>query len=354
MDGSVERRTLEVGASPMVEIRSVGGSLRLVAQEGTQLEIQAPSRGGLHVEQDGGQISISCRSDCVLFLPRSAGVQVGSVGGDLRALGLQGEVSIGTVGGDADLRRLGPLRMERLGGDLRARKLRADLVAPWIGGDARIEGVQGDVRLESVGGDLLVQDALGDVVASAGGDVSLRLHPPAEATVEVRAGGDLICRLSPDAGARVTARAGGNLDLPEEAEVEHTDEGIVAQVGEDGAVLRLTAGGNLVIGLADADSGAFWGTDGFSARIAADLEGLDTAFAGGAFTFDGVKMAENIRLAVQRALSRSPRVRGRRRARKSASQTADDERLRVLRMLERGKITLEQAEKLLEALEAEA
>ncbi len=354
MDESVERRRLEVGARPLVEIRSVGGSLRLMAREGTQLEIQAPSQGGLHVEQEGDQISISCRSDCVLFLPRGAGVRVGTVGGDLRALGLEGEVDIGTVGGDADLRRLGPVRIERLGGDLKARKLRAGLAAPWIGGDARVEGVRGEVRLDSVGGDLVVHDAVGDVVASAGGDVSLRLHPPSESTVEVEAGGDLICRLDPDASARVSARAGGSLDVPAEAEVERTDEGVVAQVGDDGAALRLAAGGDLKISLGRSTSEGAWGLEDFTARIAADLEGLDTAFAGGAFALDGARMAEHIRLAVQRALSRGPRARGRRRRSKSASEAPDEERLRVLRMLEQGKITLEQAEKLLEALEGNA
>jgi len=375
MEGwGMETVTLEVGPSPRVLFTTVSGDLRLTGREGTALEAQASERGGLSVKPVGDHIEISCRAACLVFLPAGASVEAEGIGGDVRVAGLRGELKLGTVGGDLSLRRCGAkAAVERVGGDLEAHRIDGDLTVNWVGGDAHVDEVEGVVSIASAGGDLRLRGIAGAVQAAAGGDVSLQFSPPPGSSSAVRAGEDLLCRLPGRASLALTLKAGRDLRLAIPGTQERTPEGVTVRMGAAEATATLTAGGDLIARAEGTEPGG--GAEEAWARVQAQLDATLAEMESNLGSLDARAFgidAEGIRHKVQREVERAQRRVERERERqarrfgsrpstffeagvsgKPKSAVSDDERLAVLRMLEEGSVSVEEAERLLQALEGE-
>ncbi|MEW6566672.1 MAG: hypothetical protein AB1449_00605 [Chloroflexota bacterium] len=369
----METITLEVGPNPRLRITSVEGDLRLTGREGTLLEAQAAPRAGLSVAPLGDGYELSCAAACLIFLPNGATVEGRAIVGDARITGLTGPLMLETVAGDLSLRRVGPVRVERVGGDLAAHRLEGDLRVAQVGGDAHLDHVQGEVQLDAVGGDLNLSAVEGAVRARVSGDVKLELSPPPGSSCSVQAAGDLNCHLMQGAALDLRLRAGGDLDTRVPGTREQAGQDVHIRMEGAQATAELTAGGDLWVRLE--------GTEAMGAEAGRDLRaqiqaGVDAAIAqveaslgalGGHHGFGAERIRERMRRAAERAQRRAERAReraegGRTRwtttlnldpwsARKS--RVSDQERLTVLQMLEQGVIGVDEAEKLLRALEGE-
>lgn len=364
----METITLEVGPRPRVRVPSVGGDLRIVGRSGGMLEAQAPARGDLTLERQAEAVVITSRVGCLLFIPAGARVEVGAVGGDARLSGLEGEASLETVGGDVNLRSGGATRLDRVAGDLRLVGGRGALTAGWIGGDARVENLEADLVLERVEGDLHVRQLRGAVRALSGGDAHAELWLPPGSHSRLEGSGDLTCRLAPDSSVSVSYRAGGEARVALPLAGRAAGASGEARIGEGAAALELASGGDLrleVVGRASAGLTEEWRQD-LAARIEAEVEAALSDFertqpVSGMLRQD---VAARIRDSMARARRRPRFGRAADRPREvsvslgeaaaAGGEIGEAERLAVLRMVEAGKLTVEQAEQLFRAMEGGA
>jgi hypothetical protein len=369
----METLKIDIDDKTKVRITSIGGDLRLTGREGAQLEAHAPVGGALSVTKDNGSVTIACRSGCLVFLPARSHVQADTVGGDLRAIGLSSDFVLGTVGGDCSLRRMGKVTIDRIGGDLDARKLDGDLKLESGGSDGIVSRVQGSVDIGMLGGDFTLSRVQGNIEVSIGGDASLRLSPQAKDKVRVSAGGDLVCHLPDETSAAITVKAGGDLRLSGIGQTEDNGAGRVLRMGNGESEINLSAGGDLLLSTGaenfaevDLDLG-----ESIAARIEgkmADLEARFSAHGSGFSQFDSDRIGERVRRVVSRSMRQAAKAQ--RRAQRNIDQAhrtarvhvgpldlpareaaSEEERMSILRMLEEGKINVDQAEKLLKALE---
>lgn len=376
----METLKIEVGAKPKVRITSIGGDLRLTGREGAALEAHAPVDGKLSVTKENDEVLVTCRSGCLVFLPSDSQVQVESIGGDLRAIGLSADLQLGTVGGDCSLRRLGKVTIDRIGGDLDVRKLEGDFIMTSGGSDGVISHVQGAVKIDTLGGDLTLRRVEGDVEVDVGGDVSVRLSPQKKGKSVVSAGGDLACQLPEEASATITAKAGGDLQFSGVEQSESKGAGKELRIGKGEAKLDLSAGGDLWL---NTDSHSFTDMDldlgeSIAARIESKMADLDARFGAsdsGFSTFDSDRLGERIRSVVSRSMRKAAKAQRRaerhseRHAERARSRghsffpsfgaqagepASEEERMSILRMLEQGKISVDEAEQLLKALEGKS
>jgi hypothetical protein len=369
----MEKVSHEVGTDPLVRIESIGGDLRLSGREGATFEAQAPENGKLKVEASESEIQLRCKSGCLIFLPTSARVEAEVVGGDVRITGLINAVSVRKIGGDLSLRRVGKAEFGQIGGDLSAHKLEGDLSIDNLGGDAVVQELLGNMRLGNVGGDLMGSDLEGNVEASVGGDVVLRFDPGQEGQSEIQSGGDLLCQFPEGSNLNVEHQVGGDLrqSIPG-ASAPKSGEGI--QIGEGGAEVRLTAGGDLILGL---DRIEVESTEEVVDDILkevdlklAEVEARFNALGAGLYDFDADRIGERVRRAVARAQRKAEKARMRDRVDPASwgiaagatlegfgaptEDISEEERLAILQMVESGKITVEEAELLLQALEGDS
>lgn len=370
--------TFEVGEKPVVKLQSIRGDLRLSGRQGGQIEIKAYS-DDVDIVQKGDSLTINCPSDCLIFLPSESRIDGDSIGGDVRATNIRGEVMLRTVGGDLSLRGFGKGVFETIGGNFHARKGTGDVSVDRIGGDGVIDRISGNVTLRSVGGDLRLRRVDGAVEIDVGGDVSVSFTTLVGEKLSVKAGGDLSCSLPSDASATVTVSAGGNLHIPGMIEAEEKDNGKVFEIGDGLTAVTLVAGGDLWFqgdetsdAVVFADLGATIASQVESEVEAgiAEMEARLEALGAGVGSYSSERIGEHVRRAVTRARRKAER--GRRRAERATRHAAkktrsinlnldkrssgrpkvsEDERLSILRMLEKGTITVEEAEKLLQALE---
>jgi DUF4097 and DUF4098 domain-containing protein YvlB len=156
-------------------------------------------------------------------------VRVGQVGGDLRAEAVADlrvtdrcdgdlrfqdgqNLEAETVMGDLRLANAGAVRLGRIRGDLWAEKLGGTLVVTRADGDVRLSEIAGPVTLRAVAGDLRASGLAGGLTATEiTGDADLSGPFPAGQSYTLTADGDVGLHLPADADLRLTIKARGRI-----------------------------------------------------------------------------------------------------------------------------------------------
>ena len=359
------------------------GDLRLVVPSGATLSVEEVS-GKLIVKGVAGACQVGrVYGDAVLTV--GGPTHIDAVHGDLSARNV-GALAVGAVHGDADARRAGGLALSTVYGDLVARQIAGPVTVEEISGNVDIRGVDGNVAVGRARHNANVFYATGQVtLGRVDGDVSLRgaLSPGDHAVV---ARGDIIVRWPANAPLNLVA-AGRQIDnrLPLQDIVEK-DGRLTARLGSDGANLTLSADGRVILKEGDSDEKWEFGPEGEEYQFEAGMEGFDMEniaarieaevnnhLARVARDFEthlgpefGQRMAEKAARQAERAAERVERSRrksdwrGRAAASAAAAEAAPtpsrrtaspEEQLKILKMVESGAITPEDAGMLLEALE---
>ena len=243
-------RTISVGRSPRIVLELVGGDLGVVGWEGEDLLIKA-DEDDLRIDQQGELVTISTGDDLVLRVPRDASLSIQSVGGDMTVRGVNGDLSVNEVRGDASVRDVNNIAIVSIRSDFSLRNARGNLSVKSISGDASVREVQGSVSLDSVSDDLLLREVRGDLKAIVGEDVVLYLEPQPGRNYSVNAGEDILLILAPDANANL-ALSGDEIHVSwpgipfEEDATSRT-----VTLGSGAANVSLNAGGDLRVSSQD-------------------------------------------------------------------------------------------------------
>jgi hypothetical protein len=370
----MKEKTLVVTSDkPQIQVK-VNGDLSLKGHD--RLEVSAATRysGNLTLKQDGDIIQVVCLDDCSLTVPASAVVSVERVGGDARVANITAEVHLQKVGGDLALLEIDAVDVEKVGGDCMVSHIRGVLHVQQTGGDFTGQDIQGAVSLEKVGGDILLQKVGGGMEARSGGDMRVGMGLPNLPACILRCSGDLQLIVQPNSYGVFTINSSGEdivLNLAGNYQtIEKRSHSLT--LGSGGEELTLQAGGDVLIsdqpweenilGEIPEDMGmesmrqfdeeinahaeratrrAQEAARRAEQRVQAAMRRMEQSQWG---------MADRIRRDVMRGVS----------IRVGAPFTAaepprepvtDDERLMVLKMVQDKKITVDEAEKLLQAME---
>jgi hypothetical protein len=380
----------------------VGGDLQVVGWERPEISAKTDDNE-LVLTSEGQTVHANSHGDLILYVTRETSLKISTVGGDADLRALAGSVDILSIGGDLQMRNVGALRIKNVGGDMSLRGCSGDLLVETVGGDASLHEVKGNVQI-TVGADLYLRGAEGNVQAMVGADAALYLLPKPGTNVNVQAGSDILLRLPVKVDVELDLQGCDDesirVDLPGVTAVEM---GMYRKlvVGAGGSKVSLLAGSEVIVTSRDEE----WG------NVAEfDPLGRDGPFAPGEFPglssdlHDRIsrRVEEATRRALEasmRAQEQSDRVQRRvdnamRRAeekmrsaehrsmhmgikvgrygpsietprvnmphvpvvsqtppRPPAEPVTDDERLAILKMLQEKKISIQDAEKLLAALD---
>lgn len=361
-------RMISVGESPRIIADSIGGDLSVVGWDGNEILIKADDEE-VRLEQDGEEIKFSCNDDISLRIPKASTLSFASIAGDAAIRGISGDIHIQEISGDLSMREVGSVVIDSVRSDLSLRGVHGSLYVKNASSDISIRDVDGNVTIDSVADDLALRGARGDIKVNVGEDVVVYLEPRDDGQYLVTAGDDILMVLPSAANATVTMQ-GDSIDVEwpgVEQDAEATERVVV--LGSGSAKIVLSAGGdirltNRVNAAESADEfGNFAGLNfdwsGFGERISRQVEQA---------TARAAKKAEEAARRVERHAERHARrwrgnVKGGRlnldwnppaapRPPTPPSEpVADEERMAILKMLQEKKITSEQAEQLLRALE---
>lgn len=357
-------KTISAGRTPKVVLETIGGDLSLVGWEGEDILLKGDD-DEMQFSQNGEMVSITCAGDLSLRVPKASSIFIRKIAGDASIRGVMGGIEVQNVEGDLSIRDVDSAAIGSLQSDFSLRGAKGHLSIKSALGDVSIRDVDGNVSLESVADDLALRDVRGNVNANVAGDVVLYLNPQAGNAYSVSAGDDILLVMPPKANATLTLAAD---EINIEWKGVKNEEDITTRVlvlGDGSAIVTLNAGGDIrVSNQSDAgdtaeDFGNFAGVgmdwSGFGERISRQVEQA---------TRRAAKQAEEAERRVAERINRRgvPKVNagvGRWSWDLSPKgvpmppkpQATDEERMAILKMLQEKKITAEDAEKLLAALE---
>ncbi len=405
----MDTRTLEIKASQWIRIQA-HGNLGLRGWDQNNLSISTQSAEDLRIQESGDEVLIQAETGCQLQVPWQAEVQIDFVHGNAGLQDLSGDTRINRIGGNLALKRMGPTSVDKVYGNLRALEIDGRLSVRSVYGNTQIREVRGRLEIEEqVKGNLMISDAAG-LSASALGNARLNLNPQAGEQYDVEVSGNIHCRISSEGSARIEARSGSRrirLELTDQSELlDERSHQVTIGAGE--AQVNLAAKGYVQLAdrPADQDSrvageNAMHEAEDFSQEInnvvSEHMDALEQQLSDHLSNLSDTVVIPDLEDIVEKARAHSLRAasqaqaqaqaaarraqeklsrkleqarrRADRRARKSvqrkpaarhtaspysASATdpvSEEERLLVLRMLEEKKITLQEAEQLLDVIE---
>lgn len=364
--------------------------------------------GNLRVSELGAPLTIEdCHSDAIIRAINGA-LTINNIASDARITEINGPVAIDNIGSDLALRDInGPVAIDNVGSDLEAKRINGQLAVDNVGSDLNLKEINGNVAIDNVGSDAVLTEINGNMaIDSVGSDLVLDMPFQSPSKISVgTVGSDVLAKIRSNSRVR--------FNMPRDTEktinvrgvrVERTDDGDTVIVGEPGdemaevtvgsvgSELQLISQGKSFRAEIDFDLPENLG-EIISNQISQQFARLEQAFSRQRDRMreqsDRVReRAEEIRAReMERARERAERERERaervrvrvRGARGSqtwvsssempqppqpprppapptppsrpASLVTDQERLAILKMVEARQITIEEAERLLAALE---
>jgi hypothetical protein len=381
---------LPCSASPKVKISTVDGDVQITGWE--RQEISAKTSGDeLKVTQDDDKFTIASNDDLIVYLPCGSELDIDSVSGDMDLRVLEKAVVISNVGGDLQANGTCGLTVDSVGGDFSARAIQGDCRVSNVGRDVSLTTVSGQVSLGGVGADLYVRDVDGSLSAQASADAVLFINPAAGGKYSITAGSTILLRLPVDASAKLNLVAGGmdaiRIDFPG-VEADDVQSPYQFTLGKGEAVISLVAGADIIIthnaeewqAMADFGPEAWGARDfpgvppvppiptipGVPGGLAEKISGRINEKLAGRMKDVERRTEAAMRRAEQKIRAAEHRRRfsigsggrkhvnvnfGGQPATPPGEPVSDDERLAILKMLQEKKISLQDAEKLLAALD---
>lgn len=130
--------------------------------------------------------------------------------GDVSLRAVDGNVACDWVNGQLQLVDVGEVAIKQVKSDLSAENVRGSLSCQKANGSAALRDVGGSILFAGVGGDLIVDGCGGSVAASCGGAAQIS---EIQGNVRVNAGGDISVCPPTGVGAAVKAVCGGSLTI---------------------------------------------------------------------------------------------------------------------------------------------
>jgi hypothetical protein len=399
---------IEVDSQESLTVEEREDAVALVANSDCSLTVPADAslvviqaQGNLSVQGVRGSVEVTTVQGSAQFQDVAASTSLSTVQGDLTVERCTAAVSAGTVQGDARVRQVaGPVEFGTVGGDLVVEEINGPLSARSVAGDAYLCQLNGMLYLSDLGADLVGRAwTAGADVAQVGGNVSLKTVFAGPFTYEIQAKGNLAIKALPGSNAAFTLQTAQGRIMAKGLAGEMTEEGQWQAVVGDGEaqVTLISTHGNILVkavseGDKDRERDAFVslaadlgriGTEaGVAAqelawhiqqRVADKLAAIDLEAIARREAEKARRQAEREAAKAQRSAEKAQRraERAQRKAEQkirrsfewryaghSSERTArrsqassEEERLAVLKMLAEGKISTQEAETLLQALE---
>ena len=388
------KQIIETSATPHVTVAECMGNLVVRGSEEQQLALRVQgSDDDVVLEQIGETFTLTTRTNCLLTCPTATTLAIGVVQGNFQVERVEGPVTVSATHGNVQLRNVGPTAIEKTFGNLRARQVTGNLSAQVTRGNARIRQVAGSLSMGRVDGNLVIEELRNGLsVEQVRGNVRLGVIFSPDQTYRLSTNGNLTVYVPADASLRLDLQASGGVrsSLPH-LTLEEMDGKIQGVLGTGEASLEAQAGGRISLRPTGPEEVL---EEGAAFDFVADLDGLGTQIEAriteamaemevrldeslGRIDSEQIRLqmeraeeqaflkteqaakkvrraaereAERARLRAEQAERRWQRASGRKPHPKREPAT-DEERMRVLRLVEEGKITPEQAAELLAALE---
>ena len=225
-----------------------GGSLYLTGWYRDEIRIKELSDQD-EVKKKKTQLNLSFANDAIIHVPHLLEIVIDSVGGDASIRGIGGKLEISTIGGDLSLIDVDSAKIGSVGGDVIANRIQGDLLIETTGGDALVDNIQGQISLQQVGSDVHLEKVGGGIEVNTGGDAHLSFNPVPWQAYQVNAGGDISASIPDESSADLSIHC-GQKDITviiDDIDQKIKENDFSLEIGEGGPAVMLSAGGKVFL-----------------------------------------------------------------------------------------------------------
>lgn len=203
----MERLNFETASQKLV-IKHVAGNLRIKGWNEDEFRADADSEDALKViEEKDGTINVSCDTSCLIRIPTDSSLEIDKVNGDLAIKTIENKISVKHVAGDVVIKNVGDVYLGTVNGDISVKMVEGDLTIDNVNGSANIRDVEGALTLKKVNGGISLKGIFYSMDVATNGQASLKFEPEGGGTYNVTADGSIYCKLAPGASAKVTLKS---------------------------------------------------------------------------------------------------------------------------------------------------
>lgn len=369
---------LNLGRSPRIVVEGCGGNLEVRGWSREETVIEYNDRD-TDLETVEGSLKISAPGHLSLRIPETSIVSIGNVGGNLRLKEVDTALNIENVGGTLMVRRVQSLNLGNVGGHLVLRDVEGDFNFQEIGGNVTLRDVRGPLVGVAINGHLVAKTApAGAKIDQIGGNLVLKTDFKPETSYEFTCDGSAELTVPESADVRFMIDANGSIKADTNFQTILEGRQRIFVGGNGSSTFKLSAGGSVRLkqrSMYRSEDDMPEGFEDFSEEIEEAMSHLDLQFesieaqleripdhirgrvfrkleAARKHVFDAQKRATRTVERASRDLHGAPGVyvdfSGGGQPKEPISEA---ERMMILQMLEEGKITVKEAQKLLEALD---
>jgi len=350
-----------------------------------QVDVRYPGNKECNFNLDNGVLDIDAKSYLILSVPKHVQFVIERVFGNLEAVGDLGKILIENVGGNCSIQSAEGLTIENVSGNCKIGYISTSAKIRNVGGNLSFIVENGILSINGVGGNLSGKADSISLSTSVGGNLKMMTNQFVGNENQLRAGGSIKLNIKDLDNTVINARAGGIASINyQDSSEKFTNGKFEKKFGSGEKAVQLKAGGNIKVSDGEAD---FEINQNFASADEAYLDEIERKFETRAlqssgfdfsdlFDIDG-EISERIREKTQMAdekiqkamekmerkfsfkeefgMPRPPRpsrppVEPQPRGPKS-SPISTEEKMMILHMLQDKKITAEEADRLLRALE---
>jgi|GEM_PF-1225663 len=398
---------IQTGPTPTIRLQNIEGNLTLSGWDRPELQARVRGDGdAVTITQQEGGVTLACEDDLWLQAPVQSTITIETVAGNVAISLILSGLTIDAIEGNAVVNSVNAVAAHRIEGNFTARLIAGDLRIDAIEGNATIAKVGGDIRLGRVEGNLVLDATGGSIDATAEGNVKAQATLAPGQQCMIRAEGGITCEVPRDAGGVFALKAEGHIRVRDLGEERSVRNGVLNfERAPAHARLTLEAEGNIMLRGAqphDFDPAEFSGTleeemalrsveitqqitsqietqvNELSRQLDDKLARMGTSEELATSIQDKVQSAmrraeEKLAEALRKVEQRTQEAESRRRKspgwvappappmppaapkasippKPKRTPATDEERMLILNMVEQGKLSVEQAEKLLSAL----
>jgi hypothetical protein len=358
----------QLGSSPRLSFQACVGDLHIQSWDQEEVQLLFSGQGETTAAQQGdGELMISGPMPEAVNVPPAASVSLRGCVGDVRAMNLaalhieqhQGDLSVQQVGqvelktmhGDVQTREVQSLQVTTLHGDLNAQAIAESVAIAAVTGDIALKEAKGQLALQDITGDVAIRNPAGNLeVRNVTGDLSLS-GDLRTGSYHLQALGDvgLYLGTASDAHVEAEARLGHiacGLMLTDATESAHK---LAGKMGQGTAQVQVVSqSGDVRLRPLGADHLRH---EMEKERIRAEAHARRAAEHAQHLAEKAERHAAKVRRWQVTWSTPEPGASAPPRQEPMSPEMLQDERLAILKMLAEGKVSAEQAESLLNALE---
>lgn len=240
-------KTFACGASPQIIVTSEG-DLSITGWDQESIEARLRNEEDLTVDQGEDRLVILSEGTLALKVPVNSLVQVNSVEGSLAISGIQGAVNIQSVGGHLSLQGTGPVTGSNVSGHVKFTNTNGEICLRNVGGNLKGSQSAVSVSVTNVGGSIKLLNVMLIGKVHAGGNIKVKL-PETPRELEAYAGGNIKVWVPAEADYELEAHSGGEkVVIQSGTDSQRFGNGQFRRtVGAGGPLIKLHAGGNVYI-----------------------------------------------------------------------------------------------------------